>query len=199
MTAKTKNKITARDGNGKAMRTPEHIAKDQQAAQLRSMSLTYAQIGERLGITKQAAHQAVLRAIADIPKDGAEMALKLELEKLDIVEQKLMQALLRKHLKVSNSGKVIIHEDDVVYDDQPVISAATALMRLGERRARLLGLNAPTRVEADVMIYDGMGEVERELYERALAFRRWQAESNRESHRTALPLAGSSEAGAEAS
>ena len=168
--------IQARDGHGRSFRSPEQIAKDQQAAAMRSRSLTYQQIGDAMGVTRQAAYQAVLRAIADIPKEGAEEALALELEKLDAAERRLFSIIGKEHYRVGNNGKVVMYEDKPVVDDGPVVSAIGALMRVGERRAKLLGLNAPTKVDADVTLHEGMGEVDRAIWERDLEFDRWRTE-----------------------
>jgi hypothetical protein len=136
------------------MRTPEQIALDHRAAEMRSRSLTYQQIGDQLGMTRQAAHQAVQRAIAEIPKEGTDAALHLELDKLDLLERQLFGIMGKKHLRTSTTGKVVEHEGSPVYDDGPVINAISGLLKVGERRARLLGLNAPTKVSQDVTIYD---------------------------------------------
>ena len=83
------------------------IKKDHQAAELRVLGLTYQQIGDRLGYSRQAAYQAVERAIADIPRMATEELRTIELEKLDDLERKLRMILQRKHYKVSASGKVV--------------------------------------------------------------------------------------------
>lgn len=158
------------------MRTPEHIAKDQQAARMRSRSMTYQQIGDALGMSRQAAHKAVLRAIADIPKEDAAEVLSLELNKLDQYEQRLFEVLDASHMKVSNSGKVVFFDGEPVSDDQPIIQAVTALLRVGDRRAKLLGLNAPTKVDTEITINESTGEVDRAIWQRALEFERWRSQ-----------------------
>ena len=129
------------------IRTPEQIAKDNKAAELRSRSVTYQQIGDFLGMTRQAAHQAVQRAIRDIPKDGAEETLRLELEKLDFLERKLFIIMEKEHLRVSNSGKVVTVDGELILDDGPVMQAIQGLLKVSERRAKLLGINAPEKHE----------------------------------------------------
>ena len=146
--------IKARDGMGRAFRSPEQVALDHRAAQMRSASRTYQQIADALGISKAAAFRSVQRAIDDIPKEDTELALKIELEKLDAIERRLLDVLVKRHLRTSPSGKVVMHDGEPVYDDGPAIQAAAAMLRVNERRSRLLGLNAPTVTKADVMIYD---------------------------------------------
>jgi len=174
------------------------IQKDHQAAELRVIGLTYQQIGDRLGYSRQAAYQAVARAIADIPRMATEELRTLELEKLDDLERKLRIILQKNHYKVSASGKVVTHEGEPVVDSGPEIQAILGILKVIDKRAKLLGLDAPTKVETEVTVFDGTGEVERELYERALAWRQWQINNGGASDRAALPLAGQGKTGTEA-
>jgi hypothetical protein len=181
------------------MRTPEHIAKDQQAAEMRSRSLTYQQIGDALGMSRQAAHKAVLRAIEDIPKEAAAEALALELEKLDAYERRLFEVLEKKHLYISRGGKVVFHDGEPIEDDTSVIQAISALLRVGDRRAKLLGLNAPTRVDTELTINEGAGEVDRAIWQRALEFERWRTQQAVIDIDVSPALGGASETGADTS
>jgi hypothetical protein len=131
----------------KFIRTPDQIAKDQRAAEMRSRSMTYQQIGDALGVSRQAAHQAVQRAISEIPREAAEEVLRLELEKLDFLERKLFVIMQKEHLRVGNSGKVVTYEGELVLDDGPVMQAIQGLLRVAERRSKLLGINAPEKHE----------------------------------------------------
>ena len=165
------------------------IKKDHQAAELRVLGLTYQQIGDRLGYSRQAAYQAVERAIADIPRMATEELRTIELEKLDDLERKLRMILQRKHYKVSASGKVVYDSTgEPVTDSGPEIQAIMGILKVIDKRAKLLGLDAPVKTQTEVTVYDGTGEVERELYERALAWRQWQADNGGEGDRSALPM-----------
>jgi hypothetical protein len=129
-------------------RTPEQIEKDHRAAEMRSRSMTYEQIGNQLGVTRQAAHQMVQRAINDIPKDGGEQALAMELMKLDYIERRAFVIATTKHPVISNGGKVVLRSGGVeIEDDTPILKALDTLLKVSQTRAKLLGLNAPTRTE----------------------------------------------------
>ena len=141
--------------SGGFMRTPEQIERDHRAAEMRSQGLTYQQIGDALSITKQAAHQAVRRAIDEIPKEGTEQVLTLELTKLDRVERYYHQVLGREHYKVGNTGKVVLDPDgQPIMDESPRMQAADGILKAQTSRAKLLGLNAPTLNRSEVMVYD---------------------------------------------
>ena len=128
-------------------RTPDQIAKDQEAASMRSKAMTYQSIGDHFGITRQAAFQMVQRAIADIPKEGAEEVVRLEVEKLDFIERKLYEIMTKEHVAFGASGKVVTLDGVPIEDDSPVMKALDGLLKVADRRAKLLGLNAPTKHE----------------------------------------------------
>lgn len=93
----------------------------QEALSLRMSGVTFEQIGQRLGITRQAAHKAVTQALADIQKETNEDAEKLrhlELERLD-----KMQASIWASVLTGGYG------------------AIDRVLRIMERRAKLIGLD----------------------------------------------------------
>lgn len=94
---------------------------------LRVLGATYAQIGERLGISKQAAHEYVTTELALLraqTAEAAEQVRDLELARLD--------AVLVPQLKAAIEGSQ---------------GAVDRVLRIQERRAKLLGLDAPTKSE----------------------------------------------------
>jgi len=74
----------------------------------------------------------------------------LELLKLDELEQDVNRVLKAAHVTVNN-GKVIYDpisdSHSPLLDDDPVLRAAVVRLRIADRRAKLLGLDAPTKVE----------------------------------------------------
>lgn len=151
-----------RGADGKYIRTAEQAERDAFAASLRSKGYGYRAIAEEMGVDIAAAHAAVQRALKEIVQEPAEDAKKLELERLD--EQLLrydgmramvMRTLENRHYTVS-SGKLIFLGDEPLEDDSFVLAAADRLRQIeeskqkaAERRARLLGLDAPQRVSVD--------------------------------------------------
>lgn len=155
-----------RGGNGRFHRDPATITRDAQAATLRSQGHTYQQIADELGFGhKSDALTAVNRCINDIAREPAEAALHFELDRLDAqllrldkLEAATLKVLAARHITVNN-GRVIIHPEtgEPMEDDAPVLAAVDRLVKIedtrrrnGERRARLLGLDAAVKVDATV-------------------------------------------------
>lgn len=148
--------------NGDFMRTPEHMARDHRAAEMRSQGLSYQQIGDQLGMSRQAAHKAVQRAIAEIPKDGTQEALTLELAKLDRIERYYHQVLGRTHLRVGNTGKIVLDDKgEPILDESPRMQAADGILKTQAQRAKLLGLNAPTVHRGELYVHSVEQDSER--------------------------------------
>lgn len=97
------------------------------AFQLRVEGHSFLAIGQRLGITRQAAFDAVereLKAVAAETRNLAAQTLEVELSRLDFVLQSLTPKVIKGDPK-----------------------AAMAFLKAQERRAKLLGLDAPTRAD----------------------------------------------------
>ncbi|MEU4574841.1 hypothetical protein [Nonomuraea sp. NPDC023979] len=141
-----------RDGNGRFERTATTAARDAEAARLRSRGLTYRQIAEQLGMAGPGkAHEAVKRVLAETVADAAEDLRQVELERLDQMYQAALKVLEGEHYAVSH-GKVVYLEGETtpLADNGPVLAAIDRLLKIQERRAKLLGLDAPAKTSVTV-------------------------------------------------
>ncbi|MFI9200172.1 hypothetical protein [Streptomyces sp. NPDC053048] len=136
----------ARGGDGKWIYTPEAARRDAEAAELRAKGWHYRRIAEHLGIDVHTAHQAVQRALKAIVQEPAEEVRTLELERLDRLYERAVEVLERRHVTVSQ-GKIIYEGGEPLADDGPVLQAIDRLLRIQERRAKLLGLDAATKTQ----------------------------------------------------
>jgi hypothetical protein len=101
----------------------------QSAVSLRVAGRTYAQIADELGVSKQRAYQAVAEAVAEVNqqcRESAEELRRVECERLDAAQAAIW--------------------DKVVGGD---LKAVETFLKLATRRARLLGLDAPTRTQVE--------------------------------------------------
>ncbi len=165
-----------RGGNGKFTRTAATIKRDHKAAELRGQGYSFQRIADELGFaSKGHAHEAVMRAYADIPSEETEQAKRLDLERIDRLIEKAWQIMLRDHVTVSQGrvvGKVVgverdesgtpllnaegnpilIYED--ILDDGPALAAIREIRGLLERRAKIAGYDAPARSRVEVITED---------------------------------------------
>lgn len=104
-----------------------------QALKLRTQGMSYRDIASRLGISVAMAHRDVSEALAAIPKHSAEELRRSEQALLDE-----LQAVLMAQVHDPASSRTTQRK------------AVETLVRVSERRAKLLGLDAPARMMAMV-------------------------------------------------
>ena len=137
--------------SAKTIRREERIERE---LELRRRGLTYEQIAEQVGIAnKGTVYRDIMAALKRQAErnDGKAAELRaLELGKLDDLERAAQRVLTARHVTVNN-GKVIYDptaaDHTPMLDDEPVLRAIATLLRIAERRARLLGLDAPAKLE----------------------------------------------------
>lgn len=142
---------------GRFERTLPRAQRDAQAARLRAQGLTYPAIAAELGYRdKQAARYAVERALVDTVSEPAAEVRQLELARLDEALRVAFQVMYTKHLVVSNGLVVRVRainpdtgkrQSVPLIDDGPKLAAIDRIVKISERRAKLLGLDAPTKIE----------------------------------------------------
>lgn len=131
-------------------KTAERRAK---AVEMRLAGADYDTIATTLGYSDRgAAHKDITRALeANIAEQhhSVELYREEELRTLDLLMAEAWAVLKRQHVTVSH-GKVIVDEDtgQKLLDDGPTLQAIDRILKIRERRAKLLGLDAPTKVEA---------------------------------------------------
>ncbi len=142
---------TGRSGKGRFVRSPDTAERDAHACQLRNIGHTYADIAKALGFNDaSAARKAVERALLLTVQEPAAEQRAIQLARLDLLFREAWQVLKAEHLAVNN-GRVIMdpnNPEKALTDHGPVLAAINTVLKIEERRAKLLGLDAPTRVEA---------------------------------------------------
>jgi transposase len=156
---------------GRYEHTMADAERDATAARLRARGLTYRRIAAELGVDVATAHRAVKRALEATVAEPAAEVRQLELERLDTelerlaeLEERVREVLEAKHVTVQH-GAVVQLDGQPLPDDGPVLAAADRLLKIedarrrkGERRARLLGLDAPQKVETSGQVrYEVVG------------------------------------------
>lgn len=114
-------------GEGIPSRRDKAQAKRVQALNLRLAGLTYAQIAERLAISEGWARTLVHNSLERAEEEGVETLRNIENERLDIAQRNIWGAVL-----------------------QGDPEAIKSFLAIHDRRARINGLNAPTRIDMSV-------------------------------------------------
>lgn len=118
----------------------KNISKEQRqinidrAMSLRLENMSYREIAKEMGVAKGTAHRYVRAAVKLLQEkysEKAEMIVVLEMNKLDKLEKALQ--------KEARKGD---------------IKASTTILKIMERRARLIGLDAPARTEVKIDTVD---------------------------------------------
>lgn len=139
--------------NGRFERTLTTVKRDAEAAALRAQGLTYPKIAEQLGFRDQwAARTAVERALRDTVAEPASEVRVLELARLDHALMVAFRILRTDHLLISAGKTVEVYDPETgqvtrLIDDKPKLAAIDRIIRISERRSKLLGLDAPTQLQ----------------------------------------------------
>lgn len=132
----------------KGRREPDQVLRDNRAVELRRRHLTYDQIAVEMGFSsKSAAYYAVKRGLADSVQESNDEVRQQEVDRLDELARRALRVIMTTHYRVS--GKEIVKDShgQPVVDDQPILNGINSLLKIMERRANLLGIDAPRQVE----------------------------------------------------
>lgn len=153
-----------------------------QALRLRTRGRSYEEIADALGYAgRHHAREDVLRAWkarAAEQNEEADFYIAAELEKLDMLESAAVAVLERRHYSISAKGQLIWHnpqpenpfsQEKPLEDDGPLLAAAQTMLKIAERRAKLLGLDAPSKKIVEVTNYDGIDADVRRLVDELAA------------------------------
>src|ERR1700719_54931 len=150
---------TPKNRGGGNTRTPQaridHVARENQIVELRLRNISFAAIGRAVGFSKTAAIKAFYKALRRNTDQDISTHHRSELAKLEMEETRLWQAL-----------------DTHKESWQATATCMSGLNRIHVRRARLLGLDAPTKLDVRGLYRTGTDEGSAEQLENE---RVWQS------------------------
>lgn len=114
--------------NANSARLARKVKHQEQALELRRAGLSYATIARRIGLSKSRAHALVQLGLQEARAQNAASAEELRVEELSRLD-----GMLAKVYPKAAKGD---------------LQAVDRVLKIGERRAKLLGLEAPVRIEA---------------------------------------------------
>jgi len=109
-------------------------AREAQILELRLRKIPFEKIAQTVGITKSAARKGYYRALRRVPLRYAKDIVTEEAEALDRMESRLWR-------EIEKSGIDVKHVTTVVH----------RMLGIQQRRARLLGLDAPQRIDMSIL------------------------------------------------
>ncbi len=146
-----------------AVPEPEQLDRELKVLELRRAGLTWQRIAEQVGYADHSgAYLAYKRALKRVLQQPAEELRQAEIDRLD----RLQLAAWPNAMKGDNS-------------------AIATVLRIMERRAKLLGLDMPVKIAQDVTVWDGGESIDRAVRDLAELLRQNSADSSVES-----PMAG---------
>lgn len=119
-------------------RTPATLDREREIIDLRVAGLSQPEIGLRYGITRQRVQQIVDRGLARALTESADKLRAIELQRLERMTRALWPLALTGR---ANADEPI----DRIGQDRAVLR----LLQIADRRAKLLGLDAPIKVEME--------------------------------------------------
>lgn len=122
-----------------------------QAIDMRMAGASFQTIADALGYNSRgAACQDITRALeAAVMEQGrsVEAYREEELQRLDLLLAEAWAVLKRAHVTVSHGRIVRDDLEEPILDDGPTLAAIDRILKIQERRAKFLGLDAPQRHE----------------------------------------------------
>lgn len=119
--------------------TPELIDKEVQIVELRKEGYVWREIATLVGMSTAGVYKAYNRAMVRTLRPATEELREMELERLDALQLTYWQPAVQGNLR-----------------------AADFILKVIDKRAKLLGLDAPVKVQAEVVTYDGT-DLDREV------------------------------------
>ena len=146
-----------------AVPSPELVDKEVRVLELRRMGFTWARIAEQTGYADHTgAYAAYKRAIKRTQQQPADELREQELDRIDRLQLALWPNAMKGNAQ-----------------------AVSTIIRLMERRSKLLGLDMPIKIEQEVTTWNGEDSIDRAVRDLAALLRANATDSTSES-----PMAG---------
>lgn len=125
------------------------------AIEMRRVGIPWEKITEECGYSSPSVAAAdIYKVLADRTREMGEAVLGLrsiEAEKLDAMERVILNIMRKPHI-LAQQGRVVIDPNtgQPAEDPGPVFQCIDRLLRIAERRAKLLGIDAPVKAQVEV-------------------------------------------------
>lgn len=134
----------------------EVAARRTEAVRLRARGVPYPDIAKRLGCSEEVARQDVSRAHklrAQELRDGVDELIAEQVEEIDSLRAMAWRIAASNHRKVGASGAASRDEQgNPIYDLTVNLQAIDKIIKLEERKSKLLGLDAALKVDMKTQV-----------------------------------------------
>lgn len=126
------------------------------AIEMRRVGIPWERISDEVGYSSPAVAAAdIYKVLADRTREMGEAVAGLrsiEADKLDAMERVIINIMRKSHFIVSaQQGRIVTGPDGQPLEDPaPVFQCIDRLLRIAERRAKLLGLDSPVKAQVEV-------------------------------------------------
>lgn len=124
------------------------------AIDMRRVGITWERIATECGYNSAATAAAdIYRVLSERTREMGEAVTGLrsiEADKLDAMERVIIRIMNKPHV-LAQQGRIVYNQDGTpVEDTAPLFQCVDRLIRIAERRAKLLGLDAPVKAQVEV-------------------------------------------------
>lgn len=124
------------------------------AIDMRRVGITWERIATECGYSSAAAAAAdIYKVLSDRTREMGEAVTGLrsiEADKLDAMERVIIRIMNKPHV-LAQQGRIVYNQDGTpVEDTAPLFQCVDRLLRIAERRAKLLGLDAPVKAQVEI-------------------------------------------------
>lgn len=120
--------------------------RDEYICQRRRERVSFNQIAREIGISHQRLREIYNEIMAKRTGIAVDALREEMLEQIDQIEVAMLAILGGKHPVISAKGEVVYHDDGELVDPGPKLQAAMTLLKAQERKAKLIGADAPQQV-----------------------------------------------------
>lgn len=130
-----------------------NVERNAEVMRLKARGRTNAEISREFGIGQQRVGDIIRAEIQrTMGEEDREAVRQVELAKLDELEREAWKVLEGTHLAYTQKGLVKTPLDEngepaYLQDPMPVLAAMDRILKIQERRAKMLGIDAPTRIQ----------------------------------------------------
>ncbi len=130
---------------------------------------TLARVASEMGCSVFRVQKLLNKYVPKLLDKDASRHRDIEIGKLDLLEERLWMMIDDEYYTVANGQVVYMETGEPVPDIEPVLKIIDRILKVMERRSKLLGLDKPIRVDATVTQVDAIDREFAEMVRRGRA------------------------------